>query len=230
VGRFLGLDYGDKTIGVAVSCPLGKVAVGVETIRRTDPLAMKPSVERLRVLVAAYDVTHIVLGYPKHMDGTPSARCEKTTAFAERLKRNFKRLTIDFWDERLSTQAVKSHSNHIDEMAAVYILQGYLDFKNTKTQRENKMDEQILMLDEDGNEQPFDILASKEKDGIVYLLAVETSNDEDEEEDLIVHFKCIATEGDDMVFELIDEDHEEFESVMELFEADYEALDIIIEE
>jgi putative Holliday junction resolvase len=238
--RYLGLDYGDASVGVAVACPRGVVATGVETIRRDDPLAMKPLIARLRGLITEYGITHVVLGYPRHMDGNASARCVKTEDFAARLKRNFKRLCIEYWDERMSTLAVtRSHTpaRHVDEMAAVYILQGYLDHKNNKAREANKMNEemgeQLLMVDDEGNEQPFDILASKESDGIVYLLAVEASQTEtggEDDEAEIVHFKCVATEGDDMVFELVDDDHEDFERVMELFKDDYEALEIIIED
>ncbi|MCL2604201.1 MAG: Holliday junction resolvase RuvX [Defluviitaleaceae bacterium] len=231
--RFLGLDYGDANIGVAVSCPRGIVATGAGTIKRGDPAAMKPVIARVRELIALYGITCVVLGYPRHMDGNTSARCLKTEDFAERLRRNFKRLTVEFWDERLSTQAVKPYSKNVDEMAAVYILQGYLDHKNNEQWEECKMDEQeqLLMVDENGNEQPFDILASKESGGVVYLLAAEapqTESGEDEAE--IVHFKCVATEGEDMIFELVEDDHEDFELVMNLFKDDYEALDIIIEE
>jgi len=237
--RYLGLDYGDAAIGVAVSCPRGIVATGVETIRRSDPSVMKPVIARLRERIAEYGITHVVLGYPKHTDGKTSARCVKTEAFAERLRRNFKRLTIALWDERFSTQAVsrvmegKRYAEYVDEMAAVYILQGYLDRKNNDNIQEvRKMDEQLLMVDENGNEQPFDILASKESNGIVYLLAAEAPQGEtgEEEESEIVHFKCIATEEDDMIFELVEDDHEDFELVLGLFEADYEELGIEIEE
>jgi putative Holliday junction resolvase len=208
------------------------VATGVETLRRGDPAALKPAVSRLRELIAAYGITHVVLGYPRHMDGRPSPRCEKTEAFAEKLKRNFKRLTVEFWDERLSTQAVSrviDAARHIDEMAAVYILQGYLDYKNT---RENEMDEKLIMCDDEGNEQAFDVLATKESNGIVYLLAAESDEGDegDGDESEVLHFKSIATEGEEMVFELVEEDHEDFELVLELFEAVYDELDIIIEE
>lgn len=126
--RFLGLDYGDATVGVAVS--FGGVATGVETIRRANPQAMKPTIARLGELIRQYGVTHIILGNPIHMDGKPSARSEKTHLFAEKLRRNFKRAVVEMWDERLSTQAVKrvlGERSRVDEMAAVYILQGYLD-------------------------------------------------------------------------------------------------------
>jgi len=226
------LDYGDATIGVAVSCPRGKVATGVETLRRSDPAAMKPAMHRLRALITEYGITHAVLGYPKHMDGTLSPRCEKTEDFARRLRRNFKRLTVEFWDERLSTRAVArviGTPRHIDEMAAVYILQGYLDRKNNVRALEATMDDQIIMMSEDGTEQPFNILATKEKNETIYLLAAEAVNDTAEVAE-ILHFKCIATEGDDMIFELVEQDHGDFPLVMELFKADYEALEIEIEE
>jgi len=235
--RYLGLDYGDATIGVAVSCPRAVVATGVETLRRSDPNAMKPAIARLRELIGQYHVTHIVLGNPLHMDGNPSARSEKTFAFAERLKRNFKHIELAFWDERLSTFAVKrtlhdTHQDRVDEMAAVFILQGFLDAKNNKAhatkeiQMENQDPKQLIMLDEDGNECTFDILASREREGTLYLLAADAA-DEDEAE--IVHFKNVADEGDELIFEPIEEDSDEFDWMIDLFASDYEALGVEVE-
>lgn len=234
--RFLGLDFGDNTVGIAVSCPRALVATGVETLRRENPLAMKATLARLRELVKFYAITDIVLGNPLHMDGRHSNRSMITADFAARLKRNFKRLTITLWDERFSTQAVartmhkKNLSLHVDEMAAIYILQGYLDARLSKNvQKEIDMDEQIVLLDEEGNEQPFDIIAAKDHEGTAYLLAMEAvENEEDEAE--IVHFKCIATEGDDMVFEIVDEDDADFGIVMDLFAPLYEEMGITLDE
>ncbi|MCL2363345.1 MAG: Holliday junction resolvase RuvX [Defluviitaleaceae bacterium] len=236
--RYLGLDFGDATIGIAVSCPRAIVATGVETLRRSDPAAMKPAIARLRELINHYGITHIVLGNPLHMDGNPSARSEKTFAFAERLARNFKRLTLEFWDERLSTHAVKrtlQHAQRVDEMAATFILQGFLDAKNNTAQavtKENQMEnqaqhpEQLIMTDDDGTEYAFDILATREMNGILYLLAADTS-DEDEAE--IIHFKNVASEGEDLIFEPVEEDSDEFDWMIELFAADYEALGVELE-
>jgi len=258
--RYLGLDFGDATIGVAVSDPRGIVATGVETLRRSDPNAMKPAIARLRELIAQYNITHVVLGNPLHMDGNPSARSEKTYAFAERLKRNFKRLSLQFWDERLSTHAVKrtlQTTTRVDEMAATFILQGYLDAKNNATQinntppiykartaktpptpaakeilmnnheAQNQEPEQLIMTDDEGNEYAFDILATREREGTLYLLAADAS---DKEEAEIVHFKNTATEGEDMIFEPIDEDSDEYDWMLDLFAADYEALGVEVEE
>jgi len=143
--RCIGLDYGDKTIGVALGCPDSKVATGLETIRRTSIEALRPSINRLGEITATYGITHIILGYPINMDGSLSHRAEKTHDFRDKLKRNFKSIEVILWDERMSTQAVtraffadvsgskkrrRTYSSHVDEMAAVYILQGYLNSKN----------------------------------------------------------------------------------------------------
>jgi len=133
--NFLGLDYGDKTIGVAMSLN-GRVATGVTTLDRRGPGAYRSSLKDLKTIINQNLITHIVLGYPKHMNGEDSPRCERTLAFKEKLERYIKRITVVLWDERLSTRAVgrvfegKSarYEQHVDEMAAVYILQGYLDY------------------------------------------------------------------------------------------------------
>jgi len=142
--RYIGLDFGDKTIGIAIGCPDGKVATGLETIRRTQPEMLRPSINRLGEIIKAYGITHIILGNPINMDGSQSPRADKTLAFRDKLKRNFKSKEIILWDERLSTQAVtrafyttktgskkqhETYKSHVDEMAAVYILQGYLNYK-----------------------------------------------------------------------------------------------------
>ena len=142
--RILGLDFGDKTIGVALGCPDSRVATGLETIRRSQPEALRPSINRLKELITQYKITHIVLGHPVHMDGAISLRAQKTADFRDKLKRNFKSIEIILWDERLSTKAVarafdngprgkkqmETYRSHVDEMAAVYILQGFLDCQN----------------------------------------------------------------------------------------------------
>ena len=138
--RILGLDYGDKTIGVAVSDPLGIMALGVETIRRRRESALKASIRRLGELIAKYDtVGTIVLGFPKNMNNTLGERCAKTLVFKEKLTRSFENIPVVLWDERLSTMgARRTLSGHvpeagvIDEMAAVFILQGYMDYIRKK--------------------------------------------------------------------------------------------------
>ena len=136
--RILGLDYGDKTIGVAVSDPFGWTAQGVEIIRRDNPAEYKKSLRRLAELMEEYQAERIVLGYPKNLDGSEGDRCEKTKAFCERIRNRFPKAEVILWDERFSTIAAErslreaqlSHEKRksvIDKMAAVHILQGYLD-------------------------------------------------------------------------------------------------------
>lgn len=130
--RIMGLDFGERTIGVAVSDELLWTAQGVKTIRRS-----KQELDELKELIRAYDVAEIVLGYPKNMNGTLGPRAEATTKFAQLLRDTFN-LPVELWDERLSTvgaersllEADLSRSKRkqvIDKMAAVFILQGYLD-------------------------------------------------------------------------------------------------------
>ncbi len=130
----MGLDLGDKTIGVALSDTFLSVASPVETVRRKK---FGLDAARLQAIIDDRDVGGLVLGLPRNMDGTEGPRCQSTRAFA----RNFERLwdgPITFWDERLSTVAAekalleadttrKRRSEVIDHVAAAYILQGLLD-------------------------------------------------------------------------------------------------------
>ncbi|WP_246208684.1 Holliday junction resolvase RuvX [Anaerotalea alkaliphila] len=135
--RILGLDFGSKTVGVAVSDQFGWTAQGLETIRRKDTTNLVSTYERIEELCAQYQVEKIVLGLPKHMNNTEGDRVEKTKVFAKHLAKRTK-LPIEFWDERLSTLGAgrqlleadmsrKKREQIIDKMAAQYILQGYLD-------------------------------------------------------------------------------------------------------
>ena len=132
--RMMGLDVGDKTIGVAVSDALGLTAQAVDVIRRTGP---DKDFARLETLVNDYEVEHIVVGLPKNMNGTIGPRAEKCRLFAESLKQRL-HLPVTLWDERLTTVAAekmlisadvrrKSRKKVIDKMAASLILQTYLD-------------------------------------------------------------------------------------------------------
>jgi len=132
--RVMGLDVGDKTIGVAVSDLLGLTAQGIETIRRDEKVDYW---QRLSELCRHYEVERIVVGLPKNMNGTLGPRAKKVTEFICHLQEKLS-LPVEVWDERLSTVAVertlldadlsrKKRKKVIDKMAAVFILQGYLD-------------------------------------------------------------------------------------------------------
>lgn len=136
--RALALDVGDKTIGVAASDLLGLTAQGVTTIKR---VSNREDLRRLGELIAQYDAEKIIIGLPKNMNGTEGERCELVRKFAEKIGAAFPSVEIVFWDERLSTVAAEKflisaadvsrgkRKKVIDKMAAVYILQGWLDSK-----------------------------------------------------------------------------------------------------
>lgn len=136
--RILGLDFGSKTLGVAVSDPLGLTAQGVEIIRRKSENKQRQTLARIEELIGQYQVEKIVLGFPKNMNNTVGERAEKSLAFAETLKRRTG-LEVVMWDERLTTVAAhrtlmeegvrrENRREHVDELAAIFILQGYLDY------------------------------------------------------------------------------------------------------
>ena len=135
--RIMGLDFGSKTVGVAVSDPLGITAQGIEIVRRTSENKLRKTLSRIEELVTEYEVTEIVLGFPKNMNNTIGERAEKSLAFKEMLERRTG-LPVVMWDERLTTVAAnrtlieggvrrENRKDYVDMLAAVYILQGYLD-------------------------------------------------------------------------------------------------------
>lgn len=146
--RILGLDYGSKTVGVAVSDPFGFTAQGVEIIRRKSENKMRQTLARIEELIAQYQVEKIVLGLPKNMNNTLGDRAEKSLELKETLERRTG-LPVVMWDERLTTVSAnrvlmetgvrrENRKEHVDEIAAVFILQGYLDYlanKNEETGR-----------------------------------------------------------------------------------------------
>ena len=133
--RILGLDYGSKTVGVAISDPLGITAQGVETIWRKQE--NHQTLARIEELVSEYHVEKIVLGYPKNMNNTIGERAQKSLEFKEMLERRTG-LEVIMWDERLTTVEAnrtlmeasvrrENRKQYLDQLAAVFILQGYLD-------------------------------------------------------------------------------------------------------
>ncbi|MBS4535371.1 Holliday junction resolvase RuvX [Clostridium sp. D2Q-14] len=132
--RLLGLDVGDKTIGIAVSDPLGLTAQGIKTIRRTS---IKKDIKEIIEIIEEYNIVKLIVGLPKNMNNTLGPQGEKVFKFVERLKEK-KQIEIIYQDERLTTvsaqktliEADMSRSKRkkvVDKLAAVYILQTYLD-------------------------------------------------------------------------------------------------------
>lgn len=141
--RIMGLDYGSKTVGVAISDPLGITAQGIEIIRREKETKLRQTLARIETLIKEYEVETIVLGFPKNMNNTIGDRAQKSLEFQEMLKKRTG-LEVIMWDERLTTVEAnrtlmegkvrrEDRSKYVDMLAAVYILQGYLDSRSFKS-------------------------------------------------------------------------------------------------
>jgi putative Holliday junction resolvase len=135
--RVMGLDFGSKTVGVAISDPLGLTAQPMEIIRRKSENKLRQTLARIEELVKEYEITGIVLGFPKNMNNTVGERAEKSLEFKAMLERRTG-LPVVMWDERLTTVEAnrtlmegnvrrEDRGRYVDALAAVFILQGYLD-------------------------------------------------------------------------------------------------------
>lgn len=138
----MGLDFGSVTVGVAISDGLGFTAQPIEVIKRKSENKLRQTLARIEELVKEYEVDLIVLGYPKNMNNTVGERCKKTEEFMEKVKARTN-LPVILWDERLTTvsamQVLKegkvrreNRKAYVDKIAAVFILQGYLDSLQSK--------------------------------------------------------------------------------------------------
>ena len=135
--RIMGLDYGSKTVGVAISDPLGITAQAIETICRKDENKLRKTCARIEALIEEYKVERFVLGLPKHMNNDIGDRAVRSLEFGKMLSRRTG-LEVVMWDERLTTVEAErtlienkvrreDRKKYIDKIAAVFILQGYLD-------------------------------------------------------------------------------------------------------
>ena len=140
--RIMGLDFGSKTVGVAISDPLFVTAQGIEIIRRKEENKLRQTLSRIEELIGEYEVSEIVLGLPKNMNDTLGERAKLTLEFREKLERRTG-LPVHMWDERLTTMAAdkarmeagirrENRKDYVDKIAAVFILQGYLGLRATK--------------------------------------------------------------------------------------------------
>ena len=136
--RIIGLDFGSKTVGVAVSDELGITAQGLEIVRRESESKLRKTLARIEQIISEYNCEKIVLGFPKNMNNTLGERAEKTLAFKEMLERRTG-LEVVMWDERLTTVSAdktmmeagvrrENRKIYVDQIAATFILLGYLDY------------------------------------------------------------------------------------------------------
>ena len=140
--RIMGLDFGSKTVGVAISDELLLTAQGIEIVRRKDENKLRQTLARIEELIVEYGVEEIVLGLPKNMNATEGIRVELTNEFKEKLERRTG-LAVHTWDERLTTVAAdkamieagirrEKRKDYVDMIDATFILQGYLDYRKNK--------------------------------------------------------------------------------------------------
>lgn len=140
--RIMGLDFGSKTVGVAISDPLFITAQGIEIIERKEENKLRKTLARIEELIVEYEVEEIVLGLPKNMNDSMGIRAELSLEFQEKLERRTG-LPVTMWDERLTTVAAdkammeagirrEHRKEHVDKIAACFILQGYLDYRKNK--------------------------------------------------------------------------------------------------
>lgn len=140
--RIMGLDYGSGTVGVAISDALYLTAQGIETIERKEENKLRRTLARIEELIVEYEVEEIVLGLPKNMNDTIGERAGLTMEFKDKLERRTG-LPVTMWDERLTTVAAdkamieagirrEHRKEHVDKIAACFILQGYLDYRKNK--------------------------------------------------------------------------------------------------
>ena len=136
------MDFGSKTVGVAISDPLLITAQGIEIIRRQEENKLRRTLARIEELITEYEVGEIVLGLPKNMNDTIGERAQLSYEFQEKLERRTG-LPVVMWDERLTTVAAdrtmmetgirrEKRKEYVDKIAAVLILQGYLDYRSNK--------------------------------------------------------------------------------------------------
>ncbi len=144
--KIMGLDFGSRTVGVAISDSLLVTAQGVEIIRRKEENKLRQTLARIEALILENEVTEIVLGLPKNMNATEGERVELTMDFKEKLERRTG-LPVHLWDERLTTVAAdkammeagirrENRKDYVDMIAATLILQGYLDRRSMQLKEE----------------------------------------------------------------------------------------------
>ncbi|MBR3824803.1 MAG: Holliday junction resolvase RuvX [Lachnospiraceae bacterium] len=140
--RIMGLDFGSKTVGVAISDALLITAQGIEIIRRKEENKLRQTLARIEELIVEYEVEEIVLGMPKNMNATEGERVALTMEFKEKLERRTG-LPVHMWDERLTTVAAdrammeagirrENRKDYVDMIAATLILQGFLDRRSNE--------------------------------------------------------------------------------------------------
>jgi len=235
--RILCLDVGDRRVGVAVSDPLGITAQPLDTYTR---VGYGPDVRHIAALAAHYATDRVLCGLPRNMDGSRGGQADKVRAFAAELEKAG--LRVSYWDERLTTVSAEralieggmrrgARKQKVDMVAAVVILQAFLDAENTKRSEESAMDEQqnglVELVDEEGNPAHFRHLMTLEHEGESYVLLCGADEDEggegdDEDEEIeseVYILRIDSDEGGEDCYVTVEDEallDEVFEKFMEL--------------
>ena len=233
------MDFGSKTVGVAISDPLLITAQGIEIIRRKDENKLRRTLARIEELIIEYEVEEIVLGLPKNMNDTIGERAKLSMEFQEKLERRTG-LPVIMWDERLTTVAAdktmmeagirrEQRKDYVDKIAAVLILQGYLDYRlNNENldiyEEKGKVIilEKISFMPESGEPVEFYVLEQTKIGGIDYILVTDTEDDDGE----ALILKDISDPNEtDALYEIV-EDDEELKAVATVFGNMLEDVDL----
>ena len=242
--RLLGLDYGSKTVGVAVTDPLGYTAQPLETITRKEENKLRRTLARIEQLVGEYQIEKIVLGYPVNMDGSAGERAELALAFKAMLERRTK-LEVIMQDERLTTVAAdeilqecgmprEKRKTVIDQVAAGLILQDFMentkkgsklaDSESDTEEKNNNKNLEVLTAD-DGTEVTFYVIEETRLGASNYLLVADS---DDEDAECLILKDTSRDEDPEAVYELV-EDETELDAVSKVFEELLSDEDITIE-
>ena len=211
----MGLDFGSKTVGVAISDPLFLTAQGIEIVRRKAPGKLRQTLARINELKEEYEVGKIVLGFPKNMNNTEGERCEKTLEFKEMLEKRTG-LEVVLWDERLTTVEAdrtmmqvgirrENRKEYVDELAAIFILQGIWIIRADSTRKGRSAMDKIIFTDPENQEElELYLLEQTCINGTTYLLAAE----EEEEDSVAYILKEVQTEDEDVIYAMVEDDVE----------------------
>lgn len=236
--RIMGLDVGDKWIGVAVSDETGLIAEALKPVRRKN---LPDDLNELNRLANAWNVGQIVVGLPLNMNATVGPQAEKTLQFVQRLKDRVLR-PVSTWDERLTTQQAERiliqqdvrrerRKSVIDGLAAALILQAYLDHQRMVRSREETQmaddkdleagfaeeeDEIITLTDDEGKEHEFVVVDVIEVNSKEYAILLPIDTEEDEEAEAVILRLEKDADGDDVLVDI--ESEEEWEQVAQAYE------------
>ena len=233
--RILGLDYGSKTVGVAVSDPLGLTAQRLDTIWRKQENKLRQTLARIKELVDEYQIEQIVLGYPKNMNNTVGERAEKALEFKEMLEKRTG-LPVIMWDERLTTVEAdrtlmeagvrrENRKQYLDGLACVFFLLVYLDLLGYVSNIFGFNEYNLVIIrfqSAEGTVEEFYIEEQTRIGGVSYLLV----SDSLEDEASAYILKDISTDTDpDACYEMV-EDENELQAVYKVFEQMLEDVDL----